>query len=107
MEFGIIRSASRIASASDGRNLAFLLNPRGGAWGGALEAMPGITLGGVFLIPASTTSIQDNSRGAVVGKYSPGESLSTAFYFMPTGGSSFPLRVIGIPYSKPAIERRE
>ncbi len=99
--YGILYRVVFSTAASDGRNLAFLLNPRGGAWGGALKATPGITPGGVFLIPGSATSMQDNSRGALVGEYSPGESLRTSFYFMPTGGSSFPLRVIGIPYSKP------
>jgi hypothetical protein len=86
------------AQSSDGRNLGLALNPRGGAWGGAVNALPGITPGGVFLIPPSTAAVGSNTQAAIEGKYAPGSGLSIRIQFMPAGGSSFPVRMIAVPY---------
>lgn len=96
--YGILYRIHLNTRSSDGKNLGFLFNPRAGAWGGAVNARAGITPGGVFLIPASTGALSDNTKGAVEGKYNPGSALSVWLQFMPTGGASFPLRLIAVPY---------
>jgi hypothetical protein len=84
--------------ASDGQNLAWLYNPRGGAWGGSVNALVGLLPGGIFLLPPGTGMDSDNTTGVVEGEYSPGTGLTTWVQFMPTGGSSFPLQYVAVPY---------
>ncbi len=96
--FGVLYRIHLSTASGDGQNLGFLFNPRGGAWGGAVWAMPGITPGGKFLIPETTTWVSDNTKGAVEGKYAPGSGTTVWLQFMPTGGSAFPLRFVAVPY---------
>lgn len=79
------------------KKAGFLLNPRGGAWGGAVWAAPGLLLGGKFLIPTGSGTFSDNTKGAVEGRY---ESANGApwLQFMPTGGSSLPVRLVVVPH---------
>ncbi len=95
--YGVLYRIHLCAQSSDGQNLAFVFNPRGGAWGGAVNALPGITPGGIFLVP-SAESLADNTKGAVEGRYWLDYPLSVWLEFMPTGGSSFPVRFVSIPY---------
>lgn len=78
-----------------GKKIGFLFNPRGGGWGGAVWAMPGLLLGGKFLVPAGSGTTSDNTKGVVEGKY---ESEAPWLQFMPTGGSSLPVRLVAVPY---------
>lgn len=78
-----------------GKKAGFLLNPRGGSWGGAVWAASGLLLGGKFLIPDGSGTFTDNTKGAVEGKY---ESGAPWLQFMPTGGSSLPVRLVAVPY---------
>lgn len=96
--YGVLYRMHLSTTSSDSTNFGFLLNPRGGAWGGAVWAMPGITSGGKFLIPSGTGSTGDNTKGAVEGKYNPGSGLTAWLQFMPVGGASFPLRFVAVPY---------
>jgi hypothetical protein len=96
--YGILYRVRLRTQSSDGRRLGFLFNPRGGGWGGAVKMSPGITPGGVSLIPASTAAVESNTMGAIGGKYAPDPSQAIWILFMPTGGSSFPLRVLAVPY---------
>jgi hypothetical protein len=96
--FGIKYRMHFSVQTTDGKSFGFLFNPRGGQWGGAVKTLAGITVGGVFLVPATSGSTGDNTKGAVEGKYAPGTTPSPWCQFMPTGGSSFPLRFIAVPY---------
>jgi hypothetical protein len=97
--FGVLYKIHMSVSSSDGRDIAFLMNPRGGAWGGAVWTLPGLTTGGKFLIPAGTGSIGSNADGAVEGRYAPGGGGGAPWLqWMPTGGSSLPLRFVAVPY---------
>jgi hypothetical protein len=84
--------------SSDGRKLGILVNPRGGNWGGSTFVMPGILAGGKFLIPDTSGFTGDNTKGAVLGKWNPSTGLSIWCQFMPTGGSSFPVRFVFVPF---------
>lgn len=96
--YGILYRMHIATTTSDSKNFGFLLNPRGGNWGGAVWTSAGITSGGKFLIPAMTGYTGDNTQGAVEGKYNPSGGLTPWLQFMPTGGSSFPLRFVTVPY---------
>ena len=96
--YGVVYKMHLNTKASDSKKFGLLFNPRGGAWGGAVWPVAGITPGGKFLIPASTASVNDNTKGAVAGKYSPGSSFTFWMQFMPTGGSALPLRFVVVPY---------
>ncbi|HEX4803902.1 MAG TPA: hypothetical protein VFV14_10335, partial [Myxococcaceae bacterium] len=96
--YGILYLIHLSTQSSDGRNLGLLFNPRGGAWGGAVRAPPGITPGGIFLVHASTGSLAGPTMGVLEAKYSPGCALDVWFYWMPTGGSSFPVRLVAAPF---------
>jgi hypothetical protein len=96
--YGVLYRMHFNTASGDGRNLGFLLNPRAGNWGGAVKALAGITAGGSFLIPDATTLLGDNTKGAVEGKYNPGTTSAPWAQFMPTGGSSMPLRFVAVPY---------
>jgi hypothetical protein len=96
--YGINYRMHILTKSGDGRSLGILVNPRGGAWGGAAFVMPGITAGGKFLLPPTTGSNADNTKGTVLGKWNPGASLTIWAQFMPTGGSSFPVRFVFVPF---------
>jgi len=96
--YGILYRMHLATSSTDGKNLGFLINPRGGAWGGALFAAPGLTPGGKILIPDTTGSISVNTSAGVAAKYAPGAGFSAWVQFMPTGGSSFPVKFVAVPY---------
>jgi len=96
--YGILYKVHLNTKATDAKKMGFLINPRGGTWGGAIWPVAGITAGGKFLIPATTASVSSNTDGAVFGKYDPGEALTVWYQFMPTGGSSMPLRIVAVPY---------
>lgn len=84
--------------SGDGQNLGFLLNPRGGYWGTAVNASPGLLPGGIFLCPASQEGISSNTQAVVEGRYSPGGGLSTWLQWMMSGGSNAPVRVLAVPH---------
>lgn len=96
--FGILYRMHYSIASTDGRKFGFLMNPRGGAWGGAIWTPAGVTPGGKFLIPATTGSLGDNTKGAVEGKYDPASTSAPWAQWMPTGGSSLPLRFVAVPY---------
>lgn len=95
--YGVNYRMHLASSYSDGKKLGFLINPRAGGWGGAIWAMPGVLAGGKFLIPDGSGTSSDNTKGSVAGKYQSGHTAPW-FQFMPTGGSSFPVRFVAVPY---------
>jgi hypothetical protein len=96
--FGVLYRMHYNIATSNNKKFGFLLNPRGGAWGGALWTPAGVTPGGKFLIPDSTGSLGDSTKGAVEGKYDPATVNAPWAQWMPTGGSSLPLRFVAVPY---------
>jgi len=96
--YGVLYRMHLGITSSDSKNFGFLLNPRGGQWGGAVWAAPGITPGGKFLLPAGTGSTGLNTNGVVEGKYNPSSTNAPWAQFMPTGGSSLPLRFVMVPH---------
>lgn len=95
--YGINYRMHLASSYSDGKKLGWLINPRAGGWGGAIWAMTGILTGGKFLVPPNAGTTSDNTKGTVIGKYQTGHTAPW-FQFSPTGGSSFPVRFVAVPF---------
>jgi len=97
--YGVLYRIHVATSCSDGRNFGVLINPRAGAWGGAIWTPPGLLAGGKFLVPASTVTLSDSTKAAVAGKYYTGAGGATVWaQFMPTAASAFPVRFVVVPY---------
>ncbi len=96
--YGLFYRTHLSTSASNGQKLAFLITPRAGAWGGAVNAEAGLLTGGKFLIPPGTTTFSDEGTAAVEGEYNPGSGFTVWMQFMPTAGISMPVRVMAVPY---------
>ena len=104
--YGVLYNISLGASASDGQALGFLFTPRAGFWSGAVSAPAGLLAGGAFLMPADGSSFSDETQAAVGGEYSPTSTRTNiALQFMPAGGSSFPIRLLTVPFAaiKPSL----
>ncbi len=97
---GVLYRIHLQTDSDDGQNLGFLLNPRGGYWGTAVNVSSASNLlpGGIFLCPASQEGTADNTKGVVQGRYSPGGGLATWMQWMMSGGSNAPVRVIAVPH---------
>ena len=97
--YGVLYRMHVATSCSDGRNFGVLVNPRAGAWGGAIWLPPGLLAGGKFLVPDSTVMLSDNTKAAVTGTYNTGTTGATIWnQFMPTSASAFPVRFVTVPY---------
>jgi len=97
--YGVLYRLHLATSCSDGRSFGVLINPRAGAWGGAIWTPPGLLAGGKFLVPASTVMLSDATKVAVAGKYYTGAGGATVWaQFMPTAASAFPVRFVVVPY---------
>ena len=103
--YGILyRIHITIIQSANNSDVAFLVNPRGGTWGGAMEAEKGIQppINDIYLIPPSNAVINVNTEAAVAGIYSvPNYPSSFVVWqqFMPTGGSAFPVLMLLVPFS--------
>lgn len=95
---GVLYRVHLLANSSDGQNIGFVLNPRGGYWGTAVNVAPGLLPGGVFLCPAASEGFSDNTKACVEGRYSPGGGANPWMQWMMTGGSNAPVRFIAVPH---------
>jgi hypothetical protein len=97
--YGVLYRIHVATACSDGRSFGMLINPRAGAWGGAIWTPSGLLAGGKFLVPASTVMLSDSTKAAVAGKYYTGAGGATVWaQFMPTAASAFPVRFMVVPY---------
>jgi hypothetical protein len=99
--YGVLYRMHLAMVSTDGQNVGLCINPRGGSWGGAIFVMAGLlpTSNTKTLIPTGTGTTGDSAKCAVVGRWSPGAGgINTWWQFMPTGGSSLPVRAIAAPH---------
>lgn len=83
--------------SSDGKKLGFVINPRGGWWGGANKSLLGDLSQNAFLCPTSGGTA-DNTKACVVNRYTPGGGLSVWIQGGIDGSANAPVRYIAIPY---------
>ncbi|HEV2327228.1 MAG TPA: hypothetical protein VGY56_00390 [Verrucomicrobiae bacterium] len=98
--YGVFYTVNLKLNADDSGALALLLSPQGGSWCGAVKAMPGLLPGGMFFVPSNQKSISDPSSAVIVGEYFPRVLKNISFQFMPSGGASFPVYVLTVPFPK-------
>ena len=97
--YGILYKIQMALASGDGRALGLVINPRGGAWGGAVNMPAGLFPGGQFLVPAGGGTLSDDTEAVIAGGYNAGSGTNISLQFMPTGGSSFPVLMLGVPYN--------
>lgn len=101
--FGVAYRVRVNLSATDGRNVALVANPRGGAYAGYFRtsfaggpARP-VAPGGAT-VPASGV-LADNTRTGVIGLFTPAATPSVlTIEFIPAGASSLPIELHLVPY---------
>ena len=93
-QYGVRTTVNLDLQSSDGRSLALLVNPRGGAYGGAATFD-----GSAVTLPAASTSLSDSSEAILVGTLAPGPTPRpvSLVWSMP-GGSSGPVDLLLVPY---------
>ncbi len=96
--YGVLYRMHLNIKAPDGKKIGFMMNPRGGTWGGAAYTLAGIFAGGKFLMRRVAGFSGEKSKVAASAKYNPGAGLSVWMQWMPTSASNLPLRFIAVPY---------
>lgn len=86
-------------SSTDGRNVGHLINPRGGAYNGAVNVAAGVQAQGVYNTPATDTALTDNTFGTIAGRWNPSTHPSPWTQYMLPGASSAPNALIMAPYT--------
>jgi hypothetical protein len=97
--YGVQYQIQMSIASGDGRALGFLVNPRGGAWSGALNVPAGLFPGGSFILPYGDITLSDNTEGVIAAGYSANNLTNILIQFMPTGGASFPVRMLAVPFN--------
>lgn len=76
--------------------LALLLNPRAGAWAGAMFGSAGVDANaGLVALPDPGLTADDNEEAISLGRYTSGISIGTKL--LTAGGSSLPVHVVAVP----------
>lgn len=102
--FGVTYRIRVSLTSSDGRVVALLLNPRGGAYGGYFRTTfpEGLTANGL-LVPSGSNTVNENTQGGVIGIFEPTASPQTLLIeTIPAGASSLPIDLLLVPFSPPA-----
>jgi hypothetical protein len=99
--YGVTYSISVNVASGDGRRLALLLNPRGGAYGGHVRTrFPSTAPPLGQIVPCPIAQVDSQSRGALCAKLSPTATPQTLLIeFMPAGASSMPIELLLVPFS--------
>jgi hypothetical protein len=101
--YGVTYSIWLNVTSSDGRRLAVLLNPRGGAYGGYVRTTLPTAVPVGELVPNPTTRVSYNWQGAVCAKFAAAASTETLLVeIIPAGASALPIELLLVPFS-PAV----
>lgn len=76
--------------------LTLLLNPRAGAWTGAMDGSAGLDMGGGALsLPATSSSLADADKAIGLGRYT--SNIDVGLRLLTGGSSSLPIHVVAVP----------
>lgn len=95
---GVIYKMHLNMVAPDGQNLGWVINPRGGWWGGAFKSMLGLLSQSASICPTTGGGMSDNTKACVVNRYTPGGGLNAWVSFMITASANAPVRFIAVPH---------
>jgi hypothetical protein len=96
--YGLLYRIHLWVTASDRRDLAVLVNPRGMDFGGAIKLPAGIDAGGEVYLPWSPDSLADPGLAVIAGRFVPGEGIGLWMQFMIPGGANAPVNLALVPY---------
>lgn len=99
--WGVTYTIRLRAASPDGRHLAILANPRGGAYAGATVNSDALTGAGAFLEPANGTPIATSSQATLVGRWDPRATPNIEIVWAPPGASNMPVEFVLVPYPEP------
>lgn len=99
--WGITYTIRLRANAPDGRRLAILANPRGGAYAGVTVNSDSLTGAGAFFQPTNGTPMSLPSQATVIGRWNPRMTPDIEFLWTPPGASNMPVEFLLIPYPEP------
>lgn len=100
--YGLAYELTFTMTSNDGRAVAILLNPRGGAYGGWFRTT--VTGGATTesFVPTSPATVGSSGQGAVIALLRPMHSATTVLIeTMPAGASSLPFEILITPYRLP------
>jgi hypothetical protein len=96
--YGVLYRFAIPASSPDGRRVAVLMNPRGGASAAAVRTGPCLTGEGTFYAPAGGAFLTLTTQATVMGRWNPGVTPTIAYAWSPPGSTSLPVEFILVPY---------
>jgi hypothetical protein len=96
--YGVLYRMRLDPGGSESPNVALLIQPLGGAWGGAAMTTAGSGPGTILLLPDATAAVESAAHAVVAGTFTLPGRQRIQVEWLPTGGSSFPVRLIAVPY---------
>lgn len=103
--FGCVYTLGLKLASTDGRRVAIVVNPRGGAIAGAHTISASLTGSGVFYCPQFPISPPNPASSpllaAVIGRWDPARTPNITIQWSPAGATSMPVEFLAIPYSEP------
>lgn len=76
--------------------MTLLLNPRAGAWTGAMDGSAGLDQnGGALTLPAASASLGDADKAIGLGRYT--SNIDVGLRLLTGGSSSLPVHVVAVP----------
>lgn len=99
--WGVTYTIRLRATSPDGRRVAILANPRGGAYAGATVNSDSLTGAGAFLQPANGIPMSLGSQATLIGRWDPRSTPNMEILWTPPGASNMPVEFLVMPYPEP------
>lgn len=103
--FGCAYTFDLKLASTDGRRVAVVVNPRGGAIAGAHTISESLTGLGVYYCPQFPISPPNPGASpllaAVIGRWDPARTPDITIRWSPAGATSMPVEFLVIPYAEP------
>jgi hypothetical protein len=99
--FGVVYRFTIQAHNPDGRRVAVLMNPWGGAVTGVTTVGPSLTGPGTYYSPAGGAWIDPITKATLIGCWDPAVTPEITFAWTPPGSTSLPVEFVLVPYPEP------
>lgn len=94
-------------TSDDGRSMALLMNPRGGAYGGYFRTtFPLKNHPEGILVPESSLVVANTAEAGIIALIEPAsEPQLLTLDFMPAGSSSLPIHILMVPFTPEPVKK--
>jgi hypothetical protein len=99
--YGVVYRITVPISSPDGRRVAVLMNPWGGAVMGAVKTGPSLTGEGMFYAPANGGWLTLTTQATLFGRWNAAVTPTISFSWTPPGSTSLPVEFVLVPYPEP------